>query len=61
MSIRTNRQRDDIAERPTPETPEPLEEEARRERDLSASTASACRSASDRTGRISSGSGTAGR
>ncbi|GIH50638.1 hypothetical protein SAMN05421833_12840 [Microbispora rosea] len=32
MSIRTNRQRDDIAERPTPETPEPLEEEARRER-----------------------------
>ncbi|MEV4296003.1 hypothetical protein [Microbispora rosea] len=34
MSIRTNRhdERDDIAERPTPETPEPLEEEARRER-----------------------------
>ncbi|MEU8172094.1 hypothetical protein AB0C14_04405 [Microbispora hainanensis] len=33
MTMRTNRhdERDDITERPTPETPEPLEEEARRE------------------------------
>ncbi|GIH59212.1 hypothetical protein [Microbispora siamensis] len=36
MTMRTNRydERDNIAEQPTPETPEPLEEEARRERAL---------------------------
>ncbi|MEU6431109.1 hypothetical protein ABZ860_34850 [Microbispora sp. NPDC046973] len=36
MTMRTNRydERDDVAEQPTPETPEPLEEEARRERAL---------------------------
>ncbi|MBO4270217.1 hypothetical protein [Microbispora triticiradicis] len=36
MTMRTNRydQRDEITEQPTPETPEPLEEEARRERAL---------------------------
>ncbi|WP_182897018.1 hypothetical protein [Microbispora sp. H10830] len=34
MTMRTNRydERDNVAEQPTPETPEPLEEEARRER-----------------------------
>ncbi|TQS31212.1 hypothetical protein [Microbispora sp. KK1-11] len=34
MTMRTNRydERDNLAEQPTPETPEPLEEEARRER-----------------------------
>lgn len=36
MTMRTNRydQSDEVAEQPTPETPEPLEEEARRERAL---------------------------
>ncbi|MBE3014834.1 hypothetical protein IL992_37535 [Microbispora sp. NEAU-D428] len=36
MTMRTNRydERDNVAEQPTPETPEPLEEEARRERAL---------------------------